>query len=174
MMRLGKVVSLAMLAAVLIFGPTPASGDTFDQGDGWVKWSVDGVVEMGSSCCYRLKGDSVSRQSCNLDSGHGTIISDSDCNESSGKLTFYVRSKKGKPTVVRAFDSNCPVSTEETVTDLGTVTMEKSDAILLEIVQATSLDMGVREDALFWLVHAGSDATFEYLDLLLSAAQSGY
>ena len=168
-MRLGKLVPLAMLAAALLCGPTPADGANFDKGDGWYKWSIDGAMEMGSSCCYRLKGDSVSRQTCNLDSKHGTIISNSDCSESSGKLTFYVRSKKGKPAIVRAFDSNCPVSTEEAVTDLGPVSLARSDAMLLEIVRTTSLGMDVREDALFWLVQTGSDATFEYLDQLLSA-----
>jgi len=169
MMRLGKLVTLVILAAALLGGPTPANGASFDKGDGWYKWSVDGAMAMGSSCCYRLKGDSVSRQTCNLDSKHGTIISNSDCSESSGTLTFYVRSKRGKPAVVRAFDSNCPVSTEEAVTDLGPVSVATSDAMLLEIIQATDLDKDVREDALFWLVQAGSDATFEYLDQLLSA-----
>lgn len=152
-MRLGKLVSLAILAAALLCGPTPADGASFDKGDGWYKWSID----------------SVSRQTCNLDSRHRTIISNSDCSENSGKLTFYVNTKRGKPAVVRAFDSNCPVSTEEAVTDLGSVSLATSDAMLLEIIQATDLDKDVREDALFWLVQAGSDATFEYLDQLLSA-----
>jgi hypothetical protein len=36
-------------------------------------------------------------------------------------------------------------------------------------VQAGDADMDVREEALFWLVHTGSDATFEYVDQLLSS-----
>ena len=168
MMRCGKVIALTLLAIALVCGPSPASGATFDNGDGWYKWSVEGTINMGSSCCYQIRGDSVTSKTCNLDKEHGTVITDSDCG-SSGKLTFYVRSQNGEPAVIRAFDSSCPISTEETVTDLGTVALAKSDAILLEIVQATDLDMDVREDALFWLVQAGSDATFEYLDRLLSS-----
>lgn len=141
MMRLGKVISLAMLAVALLCGPTPASGATFDKGDGWYKWSIDGAIEVRSSCC----------------------------DGSSGNLTFYVRSENGKPARVRASDSNCPAPTTEEVTDLGPVSLARSDSMLLEIIQATDLDKDVREDALFWLVQAGSDATFEYLDRLLSS-----
>lgn len=162
------MVSLSLLTTLLLFGPMPVIAATFDNGDGWYKWSVEGRVDMGSSCCYQLRGDSVTRKTCNLDAEHGTIISDSDCNGQSGKLTFYVRSEGGEPALVRAFDANCPVSTEESVTDLGSVTLAESDSMLLEIVQARDLDMDVREEALFWLVQAGSDATFDYLDRLLS------
>jgi hypothetical protein len=47
--------------------------------------------------------------------------------------------------------------------------LAQSDALLLEIVQAGNIDMDVREDALFWLVHTGSNETFEYVDRLLSS-----
>ncbi len=168
MMRCGKVISLTLLVMALVWGPSPAFGATFDSGDGWYKWDVEGTVQMGSSCCYQIRGDAVTRNTCNLDTEHGTIITDSDCG-SSGKLTFYVRSEDGEPAVIRAFDSSCRVSTEEDVTDFGTVALARSDSMLLEIVQARDLDMDVREEALFWLVQAGSDATFDYLDRLLSS-----
>ena len=99
----------------------------------------------GYSCCGRLSG------------------------KSSGELTIFVRSENGSPVRIRAYDSNCSKAPEEAATDLGSMSLERSDALLLEIVQTRDVDMDVREEALFWLVHTGSDATFEYVDRLLSS-----
>jgi hypothetical protein len=140
-----KFVSLTLLAIVLSGSPSPANASTFDQADGWYKWRVESHVDMGSSCCGRLSG------------------------ESSGELTIFVRSENGSPVRIRAYDSNCAKAPKEPVTDLGSVSSERSDTMLLEIVQASDVDMDVREEAMFWLVHTGSDATFEYVDRLLSS-----
>ena len=144
-MRGVKAISLTMLAIALLASPSPANASTFDKADGWYKWRVESHVEIGSSCCGQLSG------------------------ESSGELTIYVRSEDGNPVRIRAFDSDCGKAPEETVADLGHVPLERSDALFLEIVQAVDADMDVREEALFWLVHTGSDATFEYVDQLLSS-----
>lgn len=140
-MRALKSVFLTLLVLALLSGPSPAGASTFDQADGWVRWRVDSPVNMGSSCCGNMAGE----------------------------LTIYVRSESGSPVRIRAFDSNCDKGPQEVVADLGHLSVEESDALLLEIVQADQLDMGVREDALFWLVHTGSDATFAYVDRLLSS-----
>ena len=139
-MRIVRLISLTLIAIASLGSPSPANASTFDQADGWYKWRVDSHVNMGSSCCKNL----------------------------SGELTFFVLSENGRPVKIRAFDSNCANAPKESVTDLGLVSLESSDAILLEIVHAREADMNVREDALFWLVHTGSDATFEYVDQLLS------
>jgi hypothetical protein len=139
MMRALKALFLGLLVLALLNSPATAS--TFDKADGWYRWSVDSPVNMGSSCC----GDM------------------------SGELAIYVRSSNGGPVRIRAYDANCDKGPEENVTDLGTLSLAQSDALLLEIVQARNIDMDVREDALFWLVHTGSDETFEYVDHLLSS-----
>ena len=140
-MRVIKLISLTLIAIALLGSPSPATASTFDQADGWYKWRVDSPMNRGHSCC----------------------------NDSSGELTIYVRSENGNPVRIRAFDSDCGKAPEETVADLGHVPLERSDALFLEIVQARDADMAVREEALFWLVHTGSDATFEYVDRLLSS-----
>lgn len=139
MMRALKALFPGLLVLALLNSPATAS--TFDKHDGWYRWSVDSPVNMGSSCC----GDM------------------------SGELAIYVRSSNGGPVRIRAYDANCDKGPEENVTDLGTLSLAQSDALLLEIVQARNIDMDVREDALFWLVHTGSDETFEYIDQLLSS-----
>jgi len=138
-MRALKVLFLALL--VLALFSSPATASTFDKADGWVKWRVDSPVNMGSSCCSTV----------------------------SGELAIYVRSRNGGPVRIRAYDANCDKGPEENVTDLGTLSLAQSDALLLEIVQERSVDMDVREDALLWLVLTGSDETFEYVDRLLSS-----
>lgn len=138
-MRALKVVFLGLLVLALLNSPATAS--TFEKADGWYRWSVDSPVNMGSSCC----GDM------------------------SGELTIYVRSENGGPVRIRAYDASCDKGPKEQVTDLGPLSSEDSDALLLEIVQGSNVDMDVREDALFWLVHTGSDATFKYVDQLLSS-----
>ena len=140
-MRVVKLISLTLIAIALLGSPSPASASTFDQADGWYKWRVEGHVNMGYPCCDKL----------------------------SGELTIFVRSEKGSPVRIRAFNSNCAKAPKGTVTDLGSVSLETSDAMLLEIVQTKNIEMDVREEALFWLVHTGSDATFEYVDRLLSS-----
>ena len=139
MMRALKAVFLGLLVLALLNSPATAS--TFDKADGWYRWTVDNPVNMGSSCCGSM----------------------------SGTLAIYVRSKDGGPVRIRAYNTDCDKGPEENVTDLGSLSLAQSDALLLEIVQARNIDMDVREEALFWLVHTGSDATFEYVDRLLSS-----
>lgn len=140
-MRALKATFLTLLVLALLGSPSPASASTFDKADGWYKWRIDSPVTRSSLCC----GDA------------------------SGELTLYVHSENGNPVRIRAFNSNCDEAPQEEVTDLGFLSLERSDALLLEIVQASQADMDVREEALFWLVHTGSDATFEYVDQLLSS-----
>jgi len=139
MMRALKALFLGLLVLALLASPATAS--TFDKADGWYKWTVDSPVNMGSSCCGNL----------------------------SGELAIYVRSKNGGPVRIRAYNAGCDKGPEEIVTDLGALSLAQSDALLLEIVQASKIDMDVREDALLWLVLTGSDETFEYVDRLLSS-----
>lgn len=144
-MRAAKTISLALLAllAIALLGsPSLASASTFDQGDGWYQWSVDAPEDAGYMCCR---------------------------GQSSDELTIFVRTRNGNPVSIRAIGVNCGKAPKEPATDLGHLTLEQSDALLLEIVTARDVDMDVREDAMFWLVHTGSDATFEYVDSLLSS-----
>jgi len=89
------------------------------------------------------------------------------CGPCSGVTTFYVRKEDGKPTRIRASNSNCGKPVTESATDLGTLSRDESVAIFLDIVKNSSFDMDVREDALIWLAQSNSDIAFEYFDQLL-------
>lgn len=159
-MRPARSVALALLVLSLLFSlpalGTPPEGDA----DGWYKWLVDGDLTTGSSCCYQ--------QACDLDGGHRIVMSSHPCGPSSGPSTLYVRRENGQPTQIRVFDSNCDVSENESVTDMGRLSKDESVIMLLEIVKGRDIGMEVREDALFWLAQSNSDTAFEYLDRLLS------
>lgn len=159
-MRAARSVALAMFGLALMWSAPAVSAPTDGDTDGWYKWQVDGGMTTGSSCCKS--------QTCNLDGGHGIVISSSPCETSSGSATLYVRKDDGQPTQIRVFDSSCEVSSSETITDMGPMSQDDSVAMLLDIVQERNIDIEVREDALFWLAQSNSDTAFEYFDRLLS------
>ena len=96
------------------------------------------------------------------------VVGKSPCGTGSGTTTFYLRKENGKPTRIRASDSNCEVPVTESVTDLGSLSQDESVVMLLDIVKNKNFDMDVREDALIWLAQSNSDIAFEYFDQLLS------
>lgn len=144
MMGTCKIAALLVLAFALLWSAPASSAPSIGAADGWYKWQVEGGASGGSSCCFRLAG------------------------KNSGVTTFYVRQENGKPTRIRAFDSNCDAPTSEEITDMGALTQDDSVTLLLGIVNGKQHDMDVREDALFWLAQSNSDKAFEYFDHLLS------
>jgi hypothetical protein len=159
-MRAAKSVALAILGLALLWSAPAVSAPTDGEADGWYKWQIDGNMTTGSSCC--------NGQTCDLDSGHGIVISSSPCKGNSGSATLYVRKDSGQPTRIRVFDSSCRVSSSERITDMGSLSQDDGVAILLDIVQERNTEMEVREEALFWLAQSNSDTAFEYFDRLLS------
>ena len=159
-MHPARSVALTVLGLALLWSASAFSDQSGGDADGWYRWQVEGGMTTRSSCCYR--------QSCDLDGGHGIVISNAPCGASSGSTMLYVRKEDGQPTKIRAFDSSCDVSTSETITDMGSLSQDDSVAMLLDIVRGRDIDMEVREEALFWLAQSNSDTAFEYFDRLLS------
>lgn len=167
-MRPARTIAMTMLGLALLWSAPASSAPSLGDSDGWYKWEVDSSVMTGSSCCYRLAGKETGRTTCTLDGRHSIVVSNSLCGDSSGLTTFYVRKENGKPTRIRAFDSNCEVAATESITDLGSLSPDESVIMLLDIVKKKNFGMDVREDALFWLAQSNSDTAFEYFDQLLS------
>lgn len=161
-MRSAKPVALAMLGLALLWSVPAVSAPTDGDADGWYKWQIDDSMATGSSCC--------NSRTCNLDGGHGIVISGSACNAATGSVTLYVRKDNGQPSQIRVFDSSCVVSSSESITDMGQLSQDASVAMLLDIARERSIDMEVREEALFWLAQSNSDTAFEYFDRLLSGS----
>lgn len=166
-MRSVITAALVMFGLALLSTPVssaPSAGDA----DGWYKWQVEGGMTMGTSCCFRRAGVATERTTCNLDKGHGVVVSDSPCAGDSGTTALYLRKVHGVPTRIRVFDSSCEVSASEAITDMGSLSQDDSVVMLLDIVNTRELSMDVREEALFWLAQSNTDSAFAYFDELLS------
>ncbi|RZV35602.1 MAG: hypothetical protein EX272_10235 [Chromatiales bacterium] len=87
--------------------------------------------------------------------------------------TLYILKKDDKPNRIRVFTEECQpwgntargVSGE--VTDMGTMSLEDSVTMLLDIAKSDDLGMDVREDALFWLAQSNSDDAYAYINQIL-------
>ena len=87
--------------------------------------------------------------------------------------TLYVLKKNDHPRRIRMFSPDCRpwdsnlhgISGE--ITDMGTLSLEDSVTMLLDIAKSNDLDMDVREDALFWLAQSNSDLAYAYINQLL-------
>lgn len=86
---------------------------------------------------------------------------------------LYVLKKDDQPVRIRMFNPDCQswghkaqgISGE--ITDMGTLSLDDSVTMLLDIARSNDLDMDVREDALFWLAQSNSDAAYVYINQLL-------
>ncbi|MDH3615763.1 MAG: hypothetical protein OEQ90_04750 [Gammaproteobacteria bacterium] len=86
---------------------------------------------------------------------------------------LYVLKKDDQPVSIRMFNPDCQtwghkgqgISGE--ITDMGTLSLDDSVTMLLDIARSSELDKDVREDALFWLAQSNSDAAYVYINQLL-------
>lgn len=136
--------------------------------DGWHTWQVDESAATSQMCCYSWDSGKRSRGACNLDGRNMSFSNDGDCSTAPGTMQVYAQMKNGKPQEIYVLSSNCPVSTQTTVVDHGTVTSEQNMGWFREVIEDRAMDQDAREIALFALVLSESDAAYDYIDRLLS------
>ena len=87
--------------------------------------------------------------------------------------TLYVFRKDDKPSRIRIVTPDCRPwdngrhVVSGNVTDMGTMSLDDSVTMLLDIAKSDDLGMDVREEALFWLAQSNSDAAYVYINELL-------
>jgi len=193
-----RVPTWALLAGALLLAAIhseSAAAPNFDA-DGWRTWRVQSVDDS-VRCCGVWTSGKLTSSGCNLDTGRGTRICDDLT--TSDEVQIYVKSEAGKVIEIRALSPQCPVDSEHEIHDLGMIENAESvawltaymrsdselgeDAIaaiaahagpeafaaLRTLLEDRGLDMDFREQALFWLVHGGSDAAFDYVATLLTS-----
>jgi hypothetical protein len=188
---------LALVLLLLTWTDGGAAEFAAPATDGWYVWQVQGSENGASTCCYRWRNGASSKQSCDLDGGHGGSITTGDCYVEGDQISVYVRMNAGKVTKIRALTSDCPVTTRTALNDMGVipnaasvawlvrqvgaVTRVSEDAIaaiaahagdeafmaLTTLVEDRDSSRNLREQALFWLAQSSSDEAFSYLDRLL-------
>jgi hypothetical protein len=192
-----RVPTWALLFAVLVLATIfseVAATPKFDA-DGWHTWRVqsdDGAVR----CCGIWTSGKLTSSGCDLDTGRhsrgcGEVIP-------TNEVQIYVRTKAGKIVDITALSPQCPVTSEHEIHDLGVVDNAESIAwlrphlrtrtdiddetisaiaahagpeafaVLRDVIEDRKLDMDIREQALFWLVQAGSDERFAYVETLIT------
>jgi len=109
-----------------------------------------------------------SRGGCDLDGRNISFSDGGDCAAAPGTIQVYVRLQNGTPKDIRVLSSNCPVTTESTVTDHGLISIDENIGWFRSIIENRGIANDVREEALLSLVISGSDAAYVYLDGLLT------
>ncbi len=137
--------------------------------DGWHTWQVDEASASTEMCCISWKRGDQSRGGCNLDGNNISFSDSGDCAAAPGTIQVYVLLENGKPKNIRVLSSNCPVTTEATVTDHGLIPETENIDWFRSIIEDRGIANDVREEALFALVISSSDAAYAYLDKLLSS-----
>ena len=168
-MRWLSFLLYGVLLGAVVWSESAAADLLLAKADGWHTWQVDEPAASTEMCCRTWKRGDRLHDGCNLD-GHNISFSDSgDCSAAPGTIQVYVRMENGSPKDIRVLSSNCPVTTEATVTDHGLIPVAENIGWFQSIIEDGATANGVREEALFALVVSSSDAAYAYLDKLLSS-----
>ncbi len=89
------------------------------------------------------------------------------------EATLFVLKKDNRPERIHFRQSDCqfwssgrqPIGDD--VTDMGSLSLEDSVTMLLDIAKSDDLDMRVREQAMHWLAQSDSDAAYAYINAVL-------
>lgn len=163
--------------------------------DGWHTWQVESGDAAVRCCGTRARGKLTS-SGCHLDSGRVTRTCNEVI--ATDAVRIYARSESGRIVDIRTLSPDCPVESDYEIHDLGPVDNADSVAwlqpyihadgelgesaimavaahsgteavaALRTLIEDRGLAMDIREQALFWLVAAGSDDAFAYVSALLT------
>jgi hypothetical protein len=165
--------------------------------DGWHTWRVSATEIGADRCCFEWYSGEARRTACDLDSRHVSFGSSDSVIDESAMIQIYALVQGGDVSKIRALSSQCPVTTNTDVIDMGIVESDDNIRWLERFVAprtkmsthalaaisvhggTNSLNMLVdvaqhdaslenRKDAVFWLVQTESEQAFAYIEQLLS------
>jgi hypothetical protein len=194
-----RIVVVVVLIAACIGSESLSADFGGPAGDGWHTWRVAATGKARESCCFTWISGVVTRKGCDLDSEHGNYGSIHSDKASDSDLQIYALMRSGKAVKLRTLSSQCAVTADSEITDLGFIDVDasinwlqryieprselSSDAIMsislhsgdlpvtvLASIVKSGTDRKIREEALFWLGQSDSDEAFAVLDRLLSGA----
>lgn len=139
----------------------PAAGT-----DGWFTWRVDVFDSAPELCCFSWNSGVTSKKRCNLDGRHGGFNTTDSNPFPADEVQIYTLMRSGMATKIRALSSQCPVTSDSEITDLGAVDVDESVEWLRRYISAES---SVSTEAIAAVaVHAGDGA----LRFLVDTAES--
>jgi len=174
---------LASMSAGSFAATLPGAGT-----DGWYSWRVDVVEAAPELCCFSWNNGVATKKRCNLDRRHGGFNTTDKNPFPSDEVQIYAMMRAGVPTKIRVLSSQCPVTTDSAISDLGSVAADQSvdwlqrqfslpSELSTEAVTAVALHAGDgarqllvdtarsdeneenRESAIFWMAQARIDET---------------
>lgn len=161
------VAGLAALLFLLLVNAAASSADLPGSDvDGWHTWRVEVVDAAPELCCFAWNSGVATKKRCNLDGRRGGFSSTNDSHFPSDAVQIYASMSAGAATRIRVLSSQCPVSSDSPITDLGTVAVGDSVAWLQRYIvpHAEVSDEAITAVAL----HAGDAAR----RLLVATAKS--
>ena len=190
---------LKICLAVLITGLASNSANADAPqlaADGWHTWRVTAAESASDWCCFQWNGGVAKQKSCDLDDRRSGYSNSNDRNTVVSEMQIYVLTSNGEPKKIRALNSQCHVTSESPIADLGfletndsvdwlqrhidphskissdvmaaisTHEGERALSILMAVVHKNS-NIENKKDALFWLAMSDSDSAYEFLNRLL-------
>jgi hypothetical protein len=142
---------LLVQAAVSQAAELPGNGAA-----GWYSWRVPVVDTAPELCCFNRSNGVTSQQHCNLDGRRGSFSTADDSPYPSDEVQVYAFMDAGVATKIRVLGSQCPVTSDSAIAELGSVAATDSVNWLQAYFAPQS---GVSEDAIAAVaVHAGDPA----------------
>jgi hypothetical protein len=141
-----RLMPIAALAALGCVASANAANDNLEArvtaSDGWVAYRVPMIAGADGPCCYQVRGGSVTRKGCDLDSRSSSFGSDDDNPTAmpDDTLAVYLRVEHGRVESVRAVGASCPVKTASTVRWVDPVDSSNSIAMLSSLLDRNEGD----------------------------------
>ena len=159
-MSISKITAIFFLAypAACLAADLPQS-----DSDGWYSWRVAVVESAPELCCFSWNNGVATKKRCNLDGRNGGLSTDSENPFPSDEVQIYARMDSGSPAKIRVLSSQCPVTTESAITDLGIANVDESVEWLTSYI---SPHTDISDEAITAIaMHAGDKAHDTLIDV---------
>ena len=144
--------------AVCLAADLPATGS-----DGWYSWRVAVDETAPELCCFSWNNGVATQKRCNLDGRNGGFSVDSENPFPSDEIQIYARVDSGSPAKIRVLSSQCPVTTDSAITELGITNVDDSVEWLQQFI---SPNTNISDDAITAIaMHDGDKARLTLLDV---------
>ncbi|MCI0517651.1 MAG: hypothetical protein L0Y45_07450 [Woeseiaceae bacterium] len=172
----GTRVAAGLCALQLSLAGINAAGQGSDASglaigkDGWYSWRVAAHAGTSEWCCGLWNSGEQRQTGCDLDGRNRNISITDSGGYSAGEMQIYALLDAGKPRQVRTLSTQCQVSTERPISDLGLVNtdtsldwlqkfVESRSKLSSDVLAAISIHEGARaRDALIDIARNGPDA----------------
>ncbi|MGI9204361.1 MAG: HEAT repeat domain-containing protein, partial [Woeseiaceae bacterium] len=137
------------------------------QDDGWHTWQVPAVDGAPDLCCYNWRSGNMSKRHCDLNGRTGGFGSTDDPERADEDVQIYVFMEGSSVSKIRALSSDCPVTVNSKIVDLGPIDADDSAEWLKLLVSSSRRNSAGAIAAI--AVHEGSRAR----DILVDTASHG-